>query len=700
MSSLNPRAEGPSSPPPLYAAVSGLKTPPPNGRATGLYNGSNSVSPRRAKGEAANQTQCRNIVIYGWCRYQDRGCIFNHDTSNISPSKNPTSPSQSGSHLNADMSKRKLNVESASFTPGQSPSFVNAVVASPPQSKLNPKVLEAAVFTPRMGVTSATPPISSAPLPQMNLNLMDPMMQGGGYMQQEIPPFPNLSQTFDGMALDQSPMPPNPYEYTPVTPQQHAQVNPYAHQNNPTDVYYGQQSYTQPLQYHLYAPLGPHKQNLLSYQKTVHDLFLKDHAREDLQKKAEATLQTLPNSTLPNVDSYHTLVPLDLHTPKPQGKNAPAPAPSTFGYTSWVYKAISSKDGMPYILRRLEGFRLSNEKAIRVVEHWKRVLNASIVTVHDAFTTRVFGDNSIVFVFDYFPLSQTLQEVHFGPNSRYQNRHHGAHQNQTQNANTEHMLWSYIVQIASALKTIHAAGLAARTIQPNKLLLTNKNRIRINCCSIFDVLHFEGGRTLLELQQDDYIAFGKLILSIACNNPHAINNAQKSMDYVGRTFTPELKNFLLYVFNGPANGGPRTMDELLSMVSFQLIQNFDSSLHQNDVLESQLSKELENGRLVRLLCKFGFINERPEFAHDRTWSETGDRYLIMLFRDYVFHQVDEAGNPVIDMVHVLSCLNKLDAGTDERIMLVSRDEQNCLIVSFRELKRAIESSFSELQKRG
>lgn len=24
--------------------------------------------------------------------------------------------------------------------------------------------------------------------------------------------------------------------------------------------------------------------------------------------------------------------------------------------------------------------------------------------------------------------------------------------------------------------------------------------------------------------------------------------------------------------------------------------------------------ELENGRLVRLLCKFGFINERPEYV--------------------------------------------------------------------------------------
>ena len=34
----------------------------------------------------------------------------------------------------------------------------------------------------------------------------------------------------------------------------------------------------------------------------------------------------------------------------------------------------------------------------------------------------------------------------------------------------------------------------------------------------------------------------------------------------------------------------------------------------NDFLENELSQELENGRLVRLLCKFGFINERPEYA--------------------------------------------------------------------------------------
>lgn len=44
---------------------------------------------------------------------------------------------------------------------------------------------------------------------------------------------------------------------------------------------------------------------------------------------------------------------------------------------------------------------------------------------------------------------------------------------------------------------------------------------------------------------------------------------------------------------------------------------------------------------------------------DPAWSETGDRYLLKLFRDYLFHQVDEEGNPVLDLGHVVESLNKV-----------------------------------------
>ena len=60
--------------------------------------------------------------------------------------------------------------------------------------------------------------------------------------------------------------------------------------------------------------------------------------------------------------------------------------------------------------------------------------------------------------------------------------------------------------------------------------------------------------------------------------------------------------------------------------------------------------------------------------------------MRQLFRDYIFHQVDERGRPVLDLSHVLTCLNKLDAGVDERVTLTSRDSQSCLVVSYREVR--------------
>lgn len=59
----------------------------------------------------------------------------------------------------------------------------------------------------------------------------------------------------------------------------------------------GQQNYNnvQPLNYHFYAPIGPHKEGLMPYQKSIHDLFLSDRLREDLQRKSEAYHQVMPS---------------------------------------------------------------------------------------------------------------------------------------------------------------------------------------------------------------------------------------------------------------------------------------------------------------------------------------------------------------------------------------------------------------------
>ena len=94
--------------------------------------------------------------------------------------------------------------------------------------------------------------------------------------------------------------------------------------------------------------------------------------------------------------------------------------------------------------------------------------------------------------------------------------------------------------------------------------------------------------------------------------------------------------------------------------------------------------------------KMNMVLERPEMSVDKRWSETGDRYVLKLFRDYVFHQCDGNGEPVMDLGHVVSCMNKLDAGDMEEVCLSSRDGQAVLVVSYGDVGRCLEAAYEEM----
>lgn len=49
------------------------------------------------------------------------------------------------------------------------------------------------------------------------------------------------------------------------------------------------------------------------------------------------------------------------------------------------------------------------------------------------------------------------------------------------------------------------------------------------------------------------------------------------------------------------------------MIGARFYTQLDAVQNHSDNLENELSKEMENGRLCRLLVKLGSINERPEY---------------------------------------------------------------------------------------
>lgn len=72
-----------------------------------------------------------------------------------------------------------------------------------------------------------------------------------------------------------------------------------------------------------------------------------------------------------------------------------------------------------------------------------------------------------MFIYDYHPLSSTLLEIHLTSQAR------GA---PPPPAIPERVLWSYLVQLAGAIRTVHSHKLAVRCLDPSKILLTGQNR--------------------------------------------------------------------------------------------------------------------------------------------------------------------------------------------------------------------------------
>merc|ERR1719162_468070 len=141
---------------------------------------------------------------------------------------------------------------------------------------------------------------------------------------------------------------------------------------------------------------------------------------------------------------------------------------------------------------------------------------------------------------------------------------------------------------------------------------------------------------------------------------------------------------------------PPTIDEICRAVADHALDEMDSAHAVIDGMNDALAAEYESGRGFRLLMKLGFVNERPEFGVDTRWSESGDCYVLKLFRDYVFHQADASGRPVMDLGHVITCLNKLDALDEEKIILASRDGKSIMVVSYADVGRCLETAYSEL----
>jgi hypothetical protein len=141
-----------------------------------------------------------------------------------------------------------------------------------------------------------------------------------------------------------------------------------------------------------------------------------------------------------------------------------------------------------------------------------------------------------------------------------------------------------------------------------------------------------------------FASWRALLTAVSDHALDELDSSDMQCDVSGRPWVPCLPACLLlqatcsvYVWGGRAGEG-----KALARAAASDIHPAPSpSPSPSQMLMGELQKESENGRLLRLLVQLGMVVDRAELGGDAQWAETGDRYLLKLFRDFLLHQVGE-----------------------------------------------------------
>lgn len=123
-------------------------------------------------------------------------------------------------------------------------------------------------------------------------------------------------------------------------------------------------------------------------------------------------------------------------------------------------------------------------------------------------------------------------------------------------------MWNYIIQLTSALRAIHANGLAARCVDLSKILVVGKAKLVLSACGLLDVLtpeHVPMQQQQVRLlissvnhecyQNEDLFALGRVIVALATGNVAASRRdlITQSLQHVGQHYSADMKNLITYV---------------------------------------------------------------------------------------------------------------------------------------------------------
>jgi PAB-dependent poly(A)-specific ribonuclease subunit 3 len=225
----------------------------------------------------------------------------------------------------------------------------------------------------------------------------------------------------------------------------------------------------------------------------------------------------------------------------------------------------------------------------------------------------------------------------------------------------ESILWSILTQLVSAVRAVHRGKLACRTLELQHILVTpdiasgvrsdvpmdatndasslalatKRVRVRINCVGVMDALEYEARKQLIDLQKKDLKDLGHILLSLATGSPKFMEYSVMLQyeSFMRQNYSSRLCDITKALLTLDFAEVP-TIDHVCRWLTEYTFDELDTYHSLTDSMEEALAAEYDSSRVLRLMMKLAFVNERPEFGVDSRWSETGDNYVLKLFRDY------------------------------------------------------------------
>lgn len=81
-------------------------------------------------------------------------------------------------------------------------------------------------------------------------------------------------------------------------------------------------------------------------------------------------------------------------------------------------------------------------------------------------------------------------------------------------------------------------------------------RVKLGAVGLLDLVSPESMHDVDHFQREDLLALGKLILSLACRSPLAIENVSEALEYASSQYSPDVRDFLGQLHSGRSERFP------------------------------------------------------------------------------------------------------------------------------------------------